>query len=514
MKNWVYIFFILIVNFSFGQVYYVATSGDDNNDGLTEATAWKTIQKGIDSAMPGDVVWVKGGNYGDVNLVSVRSGTSTMPILIKGYLMNIGDVDITSGEGYVNYDDYTLYGYKWPDTGLPLLETNRGNDNNPTSNDIGFEITHDYIVIENFWLQFQYYGFNISGNNVKIKNCAIQELGNWDRNQSSGWGKEFSSGNLTGIGVRVTGDYFTMESTFIANCGHENFITINNINTVTKNNIAVTNRHGNTSDYGFVWYNSDYAYSENDRAYRYPSVDTGSYLSGLPDAKGRYPGDPNFDTALTTGDDVPHHYRSHAIKKGSDNGVWKNPYNYNSRFWVYLDSNNNEVTGLKSIGTGESFTGTVMVADNSIGNRFYDTYIEKGAIEFGDTTGEGDNYDGCGNTNWYNTTINTVPSNITSQAFFVMLNHQWNSPNSTQLSRGIHNFYGGNFSGANYWVRWDAPFESINLYDVTIEAPLVEEEFRYNNLYSENQGVVNLLSTSLLKLSSEKKKSSVIPLMF
>ena len=46
------------------EVYYVdGSNGDDNNDGLTEATAFGTIQKGIDKAWHGDTIIVLPGRY-------------------------------------------------------------------------------------------------------------------------------------------------------------------------------------------------------------------------------------------------------------------------------------------------------------------------------------------------------------------------------------------------------------------------------------------------------------------
>ena len=42
--------------------YYVATTGSDSNPG-TQASPFATLQKGADTAVAGDTVWIRGGTY-------------------------------------------------------------------------------------------------------------------------------------------------------------------------------------------------------------------------------------------------------------------------------------------------------------------------------------------------------------------------------------------------------------------------------------------------------------------
>ncbi|WP_372629178.1 hypothetical protein [Cohnella sp.] len=60
-------------NNSSGAVYYVSTEGDDVNPGTIEAP-WRTIQKAVDSLLPGDTVLVRGGIYEE--FVTIRSSGS------------------------------------------------------------------------------------------------------------------------------------------------------------------------------------------------------------------------------------------------------------------------------------------------------------------------------------------------------------------------------------------------------------------------------------------------------
>lgn len=67
------------------QIYYVdGVQGNNQNDGLTLATAWKTIQKSFDAAVAGSTVMIKGGTYYEQLAVHV-SGTAGNPITFTNY---------------------------------------------------------------------------------------------------------------------------------------------------------------------------------------------------------------------------------------------------------------------------------------------------------------------------------------------------------------------------------------------------------------------------------------------
>ncbi|OXM14394.1 hypothetical protein [Paenibacillus herberti] len=64
--------------------YYVSSSaGDDANDGLTEATTWKTLAKvsGM-TFLPGDRILLKSGDTWNEKLTLKGSGTLANPITI------------------------------------------------------------------------------------------------------------------------------------------------------------------------------------------------------------------------------------------------------------------------------------------------------------------------------------------------------------------------------------------------------------------------------------------------
>ncbi len=89
---------------------YVTTSASGGGDGTSEDSAW-TFEEAFSKANAGMTVWIKAGDYGDLNLSIYNDGTSISPIKFIGYKESIGD--ITS-----NYFDY---GVNWDTSEMPTL---------------------------------------------------------------------------------------------------------------------------------------------------------------------------------------------------------------------------------------------------------------------------------------------------------------------------------------------------------------------------------------------------------
>lgn len=75
-----------------GSTYYVATTGNDSNDGMSEATPWRTLAYAAARVTAGDSVHIKAGDYGNEPVVVAHSGTSNAPIRFEGYRLSPGDV--------------------------------------------------------------------------------------------------------------------------------------------------------------------------------------------------------------------------------------------------------------------------------------------------------------------------------------------------------------------------------------------------------------------------------------
>ena len=120
MKHLISLLFILvaIVTPSAAQVYYVAPNGaailstDINNPG--------SLVYAVQNATAGDTVWVKAGNYGDINLIFNNSGNPFNPIVFIGYKNVINDIDSTDVP--VNIWDYLTGNYGGSNPDFPTID--------------------------------------------------------------------------------------------------------------------------------------------------------------------------------------------------------------------------------------------------------------------------------------------------------------------------------------------------------------------------------------------------------
>ncbi len=80
-----------------GIIYYVSTSGNDNNNGSLD-TPWKTIQKACHSVIAGDTVCILAGTYKE-KITVPTSGTSGAYITIQNYNNDTVIVDGSEGNG-------------------------------------------------------------------------------------------------------------------------------------------------------------------------------------------------------------------------------------------------------------------------------------------------------------------------------------------------------------------------------------------------------------------------------
>lgn len=441
---------LLFSQYIFATEYYVATTGNDTNNGTSTATPFLTIQKGIDVAVAGDIVWVKAGAYGDVKNVSVRSGTIGNPIKIIGYTTTKGDIAVVDNWSSYTYANIVANVMVLPSNIMPLIETVRGADNDPDSTDKAFVVTHSYVWIENIMTQYQEIGFDIQAANVTLLNVYSNEVGNWNP-ANPGWNQEFSGvepgGNLNGYGIRATSaaDNLTIKSSSVYNAGADAIFIVGADDHVGEYNSIYANKSGNSTDYMYVLYGGLRARLTHNRGYRYLDIDTNG--------------------------DLPHHSRGLAIKCLCQDAIIDDFYIYNTRFQLYLRSDNNTIKNLTLEGSGESFTGELIIADNSNNNEFYNTKIINGSIQFNDYNGSdcADTWDGTGSNNIFvNTIIDKAPDNLVSDAFINIQNAVWNAQNATQVTAGTQYFYGATFVDGDYFIKQDRPFGTLFFYNLAL----------------------------------------------
>lgn len=165
------IFFITLLIFSSlavvsQNVYYVATSGSDSNDGLSTSSPWKTITYAASSSSPvspGDTVYVKAGDYGNENVAFKTNGTASKQITFEGYQSTPGDNPNLEWE----------YGDNLNSNIMPLLD---GGDR--TTGTAMALFNKAYIVVKNFQIRNYQIGlYAWKSNHLKISNVIAMNFG-------------------------------------------------------------------------------------------------------------------------------------------------------------------------------------------------------------------------------------------------------------------------------------------------------------------------------------------------
>ncbi len=87
---------------------FVATNGSDASDGRSVEAPFKTLQRAVDEAGPGDVVWVRGGVYGS-DVEFRRSGLPGRPIVVESYP---GECAVFDGAGLERVQRIRLTGVR------------------------------------------------------------------------------------------------------------------------------------------------------------------------------------------------------------------------------------------------------------------------------------------------------------------------------------------------------------------------------------------------------------------
>ncbi len=187
-------------------VYYVSTSGNDSNSGLSEADAWRTFSYAASAASPvsaGDTVYIKAGDYGYDDIFIDKNYTAgAARISFIGYQNvpgDIADFDFTYGDNA----DPTL---------MPLI--------NPGDRNVGegINLSDIYsITIKNIQIANSLAGINIwnsasINSNHVLENIFLQNIG-WEYSTAiaikEGDGNEISNClivNATGAGMDIWGN--------------------------------------------------------------------------------------------------------------------------------------------------------------------------------------------------------------------------------------------------------------------------------------------------------------------
>ena len=128
-----------------GSVYYVdVTTGNNADNGTTEALAFQTLTYALTQVSAGDEIKIKAGDYSaEGSILPLVSGTSSNPIKITGYKTNPDDISTmyyTEGDGALTSAEMPYFAITATDTYYYGLK---------------FDTGVDYYIIKN--LQFEGY---------------------------------------------------------------------------------------------------------------------------------------------------------------------------------------------------------------------------------------------------------------------------------------------------------------------------------------------------------------------
>lgn len=159
------------------KTYYISLTGSNSNDGLSPSTAWRTLTYAVGLSSPvvaGDVIYEKGGNYGNENIVFEKNGLPGSPITVIGYKTTPGDSPALIVNNVNPYASYTV-------TEMPTYTgTTR------VSGTAFNMLNSQYIILKNFqvtnYYRAYFFGFNQPANydrkcGIELYNCNCMSLG-------------------------------------------------------------------------------------------------------------------------------------------------------------------------------------------------------------------------------------------------------------------------------------------------------------------------------------------------
>lgn len=181
-----------------GKTYYVSGTGNDQNDGLKEGAAFRTLQKAGDLVQAGDTVYVMNGTYEQTKYfnspilnIYKKNGTSDAPITFTAYpghdpvikSANFQAIQVMASS-YIVIEGLTLVGNNDQIT-LKYAQEQQANTNNPATNGLGIYVgpdnktgirSHHVVIKDNTISKFPSSGIaTSSADYVTIENNLVFE---------------------------------------------------------------------------------------------------------------------------------------------------------------------------------------------------------------------------------------------------------------------------------------------------------------------------------------------------
>ncbi len=246
-------FLSLVSGICIAQQRYVTTSGNSSNDGLSEATAW-SLSHAVSTATAGMTIYVKAGNYGNLELIQSQNGIETAKIHFKGYTSTPNDISSFQGSTFSRTTPLDA-------STMPLISGNF--DSNNRTSGTGITINGQYVIFENFQITKKETGILLNGSFSEIINIIGDTLGDFSGESGSGFD------DYSGYGVRVSSPNCKVTNTLIRNTGAEGIHFRDNGNYgLTTWSEVYCNNTTNPNDYYLVNSGTHHNRFENCTVYR------------------------------------------------------------------------------------------------------------------------------------------------------------------------------------------------------------------------------------------------------
>lgn len=293
MRKILYILLLFPLLASAG-TYYVTTSGSSGNGGTNDTSDAWSISHAFTTAVAGDTVWIKAGDYVISSALDPsNNGTTGNPIVFIGYVSTTGDVAATDG-ATVTYADYQANANALDAADMPLIRGSSVELSTTGSKGINLDYA-SYIELHNLQIQWRERGVSgfLHGAEMKLKNIVVAWTGNFDPVDS--WNFEpfpdyfdpdlpaeragGQSTNQVGRGIDMSSNSAAIDGVIIEDCtvinsGHQG-INVGTISSYPKTTGAIIRRcktysdqNINPMDYYISIYNSDYSLIEDCESYR------------------------------------------------------------------------------------------------------------------------------------------------------------------------------------------------------------------------------------------------------
>ena len=208
--------------------YFVTVNGKSTNNGLSESSAW-SLEHAFAISKPGDIIYVKAGNYGNKNLQMNHKYGGSGLIKIIGYVNTPGDIQSSNGPTH-------NYGNTISANNMPLLQSS------PSYRSTAIKLFQSDVWIENFQIIGYEKGLLTQSfaNNVTAKNLIVKDMGPQSSNIYRGWGLD------------IRGKNSVVENCYVENASAVAIQLINSDYSIIKNSKVYANNHQNPTDYYYL----------------------------------------------------------------------------------------------------------------------------------------------------------------------------------------------------------------------------------------------------------------------